>query len=303
MKASLKQLEALHWVAKLGSFQSAANRMHTTQSAVSKRIAELETMLGRSLFDRSRRTAQLTLEGKRVAAGAEELLELHRKILSSTYEPSDFMGEFRLAATELIGLTWLSKFVRRVAETYPGLRLIVEVDHGGRLLERLNAGKYDLALVPGPMWGRLFSFVPLRTLDRSWMASPSLNLPKRALSIAELSSYPVASQFPDTVHAQLQASWFQRSGYLLQPTLLANGITSLGEIVLSGLAIGQLPVKYYEAALKSGQLVRVRLAADLPNVKYFAVFRRTSAHELAPALARVAKAVCDFSAPRWERPL
>ena len=73
MNVNIKQLEALYWAGRLGSFQAAANRLHTTQSAISKRIAELEEALGRQLFDRSRRNAQLTPAGERVSAGAEQL--------------------------------------------------------------------------------------------------------------------------------------------------------------------------------------------------------------------------------------
>jgi DNA-binding transcriptional LysR family regulator len=64
MNPSIKQLEALFWAGRLGTFQAAAHRLHSTQSAVSKRIAELEAALRRELFDRTRRTAQLTPAGE-----------------------------------------------------------------------------------------------------------------------------------------------------------------------------------------------------------------------------------------------
>jgi DNA-binding transcriptional LysR family regulator len=43
---TLKQLEALHWIAELGSFDRAAAQLGTTQSTVSKRIQQLETEFG-----------------------------------------------------------------------------------------------------------------------------------------------------------------------------------------------------------------------------------------------------------------
>ncbi len=296
MNPSLKQLEALHWVAKLGGFQAAAARLHTTQSAVSKRIAELETILGRSLFDRSRRSAQLTAEGRRLATGAEEMLALHERLLTEPQEPRRFQGVFRLGASELIGMTWLPAFLHRVRAAYPGVLFEVDVDHGGRLLEKLNQGRFDLALVPGPMWGRLFDGVPLRTLNRCWMASPALGVPQRVLTVEELSAYPIVSQYPDTVHAQLQSAWFHRNGFLMQGVMRAGSFSVLGRLVLAGLGVGQLPVGYFHDALHDGRLVRLRTTPTLPNVRYFAVHRREVAHELAPVLAKIAKAECDFSA-------
>ncbi len=296
MNPSLKQMEALHWVAQLGSFQAAATRLHTTQSAISKRIAELESMFGRPLFDRSRRSAQLTPEGQRLAAGAQELLALSARLMADMAEPEQFEGVFRVGATELIGVTWLAKFVRRVQQDYPRLLLELDVDHGGKLLEKLNQGRFDLALVPGPMWGRIFEGVPLRTLDRCWMASPALGVPRRVLTVEELSAFPILSQYADTIHARLQSAWFRQSGIGMQHAVQANSFAVIGELVQAGLGVGQLPVQYYAEALRQGRLVKLRTTPDLPNVRYFAVHRRSPAHRLAAPLAKLAKAECDFSA-------
>jgi DNA-binding transcriptional LysR family regulator len=48
---TLRQLETLHWIAQLGTFERAALKLNTTQSAVSKRIQELEAASGLPVFD------------------------------------------------------------------------------------------------------------------------------------------------------------------------------------------------------------------------------------------------------------
>jgi DNA-binding transcriptional LysR family regulator len=229
------------------------------------------------------------------AAGAQELLAMSSKLMADMTEPEQYEGVFRLAATELIGVTWLANFVRRVQQEYPLLLLEIDIDHGGRLLEKLNQGNFDMALMPGPMWGRIFEGVPLRTLDRCWMASPGLGVPRRVLTVAELSAFPIASQYPDIIHARLQSAWFHHSGAAMQNTLRANSFAVVGEMVLAGMGIGQLPVGYYADALREGRLVKLRTTPVLPNVRYFAVYRRTPAHKLAAPLAKLAKAECDFS--------
>ena len=60
---TLRQLETLHWIAQLGTFERAAIKLNTTQSAISKRIQELEAASGLAVFDRSQRGAWL--EGAR----------------------------------------------------------------------------------------------------------------------------------------------------------------------------------------------------------------------------------------------
>lgn len=61
---TFKQLEALFWIAELGGFSQAALKLHTTQSAVSKRVQELELLFDTALFDRSQRSARLTEKGE-----------------------------------------------------------------------------------------------------------------------------------------------------------------------------------------------------------------------------------------------
>ncbi len=71
---TFKQLEALYWIGQLGGFAPAARKLHTTQSAISKRVHELEQIFDTALFDRSQRSARLTEKG-------EEMFMLARKLL------------------------------------------------------------------------------------------------------------------------------------------------------------------------------------------------------------------------------
>lgn len=295
MSPNIKQLEAMYWAGRLGSFQAAANRLHTTQSAISKRIAELEVALGRKLFDRTRRNAQLTRAGARVAEGAEQMLAIAKQLMDEVTEPEQVQAIFRLAATELIGLTWLPALLKRLAAEFPGLRVEVDVHGGGALLEQLNKGRYDLALLPGPLWGRIYEALPMQILERKWMASPKLRIPKRLHTVEELASFPIASQYSDSIHAQLQSAWFHRAGYPLRNLVQAHSFTVIGDLTRAGAVVAQLPVGYYTALLRRKELIPIDVTPELPDVQYFAVYRRGSSHKLAAQIARIAQATCDFS--------
>ena len=128
------------------------------------------------------------------------------------------------------------------------------------------------------------------------MASPALGIPRRVLEAEDLAAWPVVAQYPDTVHAQLQAAWFHRAGFAMQHAVLANSFAVVGEMVQAGLGIALMPVRYYAPQVRAGRLVKLRTTPELPNVKYFAVWRRTPAHRLAAPVARLAKGLCDFGA-------
>lgn len=294
---NLKQLEALYWAGRLGSFQAAANRLHATQSAISKRIAELEEGLGRKLFDRTRRNAKLTPAGEKVYEGAEQMLAIVKGLVEEGTEPDEYESVFRLGATELIAMTWLPALLANIRTDFPRLRVEVETHGGGTLLEHLNRGRYDLALLPGPMWGRLYEALPLQPLSRAWMASPAMGVPTRGLTVEQLSRYSIGSQHPDTIHAQLQAAWFNKAGFPLRHLVLSHSFAVLGELVRRGVIVAQLPVGFYGEALRRKEMVRLAVTPDLPDVQYYAVYRKSSAHRLAERIATLAQEHCNFSKP------
>nr|WP_225585050.1 LysR family transcriptional regulator [Acidovorax sp. ACV01] len=290
-------MEAFHWAVRLGSFQAAAIRLHTTQSAISKRIAELEAIFDEKLFDRSRRRPQATPKGHVLARSAEEMLALNQKMLASKDGLAGYQGVFRFGATELIGQTWLPRLVHRIKDAYPAVDIELDVDLGGTLFERLARGLIDLALIPGPLWGKQFDALPLKSLECSWMASPALGVPRRVLSAEELSGYPVLSKSTQSGITQLYSTWFQQNGFVGQRTVMTNSFAALGELTMAGLGISQLPNQYYREQVRQGRLVRIRSSPALPHVKYFAVYRKESAGTLAERIGRLAQSACDFRHP------
>ena len=75
---TLKQLQAFYWAATVASFGVAAERLHVSQSTLSKRIAELEGQLRKPLFDRSGHRAALTEAGEQLLPLARRMLGLGR---------------------------------------------------------------------------------------------------------------------------------------------------------------------------------------------------------------------------------
>src|SRR5689334_4035855 len=111
---TLKQIEAFISAATLGSFVIAANRLHITQSSLSKRIAELEETLGETLFDRSTKRAALTQAGETLLPKAQRLLALAEDMRSGIADESRLTGVCHLGVSELSATTWFPGFVGRL---------------------------------------------------------------------------------------------------------------------------------------------------------------------------------------------
>src|SRR3954468_17538558 len=102
---TLRQLEALHWIAQLGTFERAAVKLNTTQSAISKRIQELEAASGLAVFDRNQRGARLTEKGEHLLALVLEMLALQDRMLELKDGGDMPARRISIGVTELSALT------------------------------------------------------------------------------------------------------------------------------------------------------------------------------------------------------
>src|SRR5690606_4444184 len=142
---TLKQLEAFYWAATAVSFQMAADHLHISLSALSKRIAELEAHFGRELFDRSTHRASLTAAGRRLLAMARQLLQISRAVDAAPAEETGLVGHCAFGVVELAALSWLPDFIAPTNRKHPNLSLEPFVYLGASLDRRLHEGELDFA--------------------------------------------------------------------------------------------------------------------------------------------------------------
>jgi DNA-binding MarR family transcriptional regulator len=111
---NFRQLESFLTIAELGSFAAAADRLCVTQSTISARIQELEQILGVELFDRSQRTARLTLKGRELIGYAEQIVDLASEIRRRVGSKDALAGVVRVGVAELVAISWLPNLVNAV---------------------------------------------------------------------------------------------------------------------------------------------------------------------------------------------
>ena len=141
-----KQLRSFVEVVRQGSFTQAAQRLHASQSAISKQVAQLEQSLQVQLLERSGPHVRLTAAGEVVLRRAEDMLRLRRELLIELDDLSQMKrGELRLGLP-LLGADAL--FAWRFAEyrkRYPHIQVHL-VEGGSKSLEQaLHAGELELA--------------------------------------------------------------------------------------------------------------------------------------------------------------
>ena len=297
---TLKQIEALYRVAALGSFERAARRLGTTQSAVSKRVQDLEATLGVSVFDRSARQARLTVQGRAVLSLGEEMLDLRERILAlAGCTPP--LPRLRFGVTELTALTWLPAFVAGLRTAQPLMELTPEVERSVVLFERLRAGTTDFIVVPDAFREPRFESVPLAEVGMDWMCSPGLARPGGVLSASDLSQLTLLILGESSGSGLVFRRWLKQNGVQLRHAIASNSLVALVGLALAGIGASHLPSACFGGLVGQGLLQRIESDPPSPPIRYIAMFRRDGKRPQLERIGQIARACCDFTRPvRWQ---
>ncbi len=148
---SLRQLQYLDALAASLHFGRAAAACNVTQSTLSAGIKELETTLGASLVDRTRRSVLLTPLGRETVARARVLIEQASDLLNAVRAGAEpLSGTLRLGVIPTIAPFLLPQALRRLRRKYPKLKLYLREERTAVLVDELQAGRLDLVLLALP---------------------------------------------------------------------------------------------------------------------------------------------------------
>jgi DNA-binding transcriptional LysR family regulator len=142
----IDQLRTFIAIAETGSFTRAADVVHKTQSAVSMQMKRLEERLGKPIFERDGRASKLTDDGERLLDYARRIVRLNAEALS-TVSGTGLTGSARLGVPDDYADRYLPEIMARFARSHPGVELTIVCEPTVRLIERIDAGDVDLAIV------------------------------------------------------------------------------------------------------------------------------------------------------------
>src|SRR5262249_21078782 len=144
----LHDLHVLMAVAQDGSMGKAARRLHTSQSAISRSIAELEHAFGVRLLDRSRQGIEPTQYGRALLhCGAAVFDELRQGVKSIEFLTDPTVGEIRVAGNEHIIAGLIATVFGRLRRQYPGIAIdVATIRAMSEQVRELRERKVDLVI-------------------------------------------------------------------------------------------------------------------------------------------------------------
>lgn len=303
-KITVTNLETLCAIARLGTFQAAADKLNTTQPAISARMKDVETIIGRPLFQRYGRRMELSLEGRQIVERAEPLLGMLGELLVSLENPSAAVGLIRIGLGEIIARTWFPSFVSEAMKLMPNLRFDVQIDLNIPSRQDLENGKLDIALLGDIGSSGALVSAPLGSIQILWVGSPALvGQEAQKKSLADLfTQHPVWSLSKASIVYPIMAAELSSERAKVNFNMCDN-ISSLIGLLTGGAGIGMLPEVLVKEQLKNGALVRLGGENKGTRLPFFVTWRCDEKQVAVLKLVELAQRMSTFhcAGPRTKK--
>ncbi|MBF9231784.1 LysR substrate-binding domain-containing protein [Microvirga alba] len=268
----IDQLRTFVAIADTGSFTRAAEIVHKTQSAVSMQMKRLEDRVGRGIFERDGRLSKLTDEGERLLDYARRIVRLNAECMAS-FNDNELIGRVRLGLPDDYADRYLPEILARFSRSNPKAEVTVMCEPTHHLIERVQNGDLDLAII---------THVDRRGPSEIVRIEQLLWVTSARHGVHEASPIPLAMGRPncDWRHSATEAlESADRAFRILYVSWNSNAV---GAAVLAGLAVSVLP----ESAVRPG--MRILGPSDgfpaLPSCKIGLIRARREENPLADAL-------------------
>lgn len=296
-RLSLTNLETLCWIARLGSFTAAAERLNTTQPAISRRIKELEQALRIDLFHRQGRRMELTIQGRDLVIRAQPLINQLDDVVVSLENAVAATGTVRMGVGEMVTLTWFADFMSRLKHDMPRVKYAIEVGLTTSMRQKLEMGTLDLAIVAAPLESSGIATREIGSAKVQWLIARSLREQnkKRKTSVKELfethTIWCVAR--PAQMH-QMAMATLRRHGIPPGNINTSDNLQCIVEIVASGAGIALLPTYALDNVSKRGALVPLSRQLPPETLGFSIASHRDQGQAILQHIINVAAEECTF---------
>lgn len=181
-------------VTREGTISAAAQALHVAQPSLSRQMKELETEVGATLFVRGNRKITLTEEGMVLRKRAEEMVRLMQLTKDEISQVKNHVsGSIRIGAGESHAFHYLSRTASELAAEHPDIRIHVTSGDTRDLLDELNNGLIDFALVFSEPDHTLYQSIELPEKDSFGVLMPkdSPLAEKTVIRLSDLKDIPM----------------------------------------------------------------------------------------------------------------
>jgi LysR family hydrogen peroxide-inducible transcriptional activator len=288
---TFKQLRYVEALARLGHFGRAAQACAISQPALSMQIKAFEEELGLELFERDRRQVRLTGAGEEIVRRARDILRSLDELEGYARASRDgLVARLRVGVIPTVAPYLLPSLISDLTRLHGGLDLHVRETLTPKLVEELNEGRLDLAIVALPVSEPSLTEIALFTesfvLVRSRADEDKPAPDREALREMRLLLLEEGHCFRDQA-----LSFCDARPRPAQPRDLldASSLSTLVQMVDAGLGVTLIPEMAVAVETRSAAVSIVRFRTPEPSRTIGMVWRKTS--PLARQLMAIAEVV------------
>jgi DNA-binding transcriptional LysR family regulator len=292
-KPSMADLRAFVTVGEHQSFVAAAKALHLSQPALSRRISHLEGMLGVRLFDRTTRSVELTLLGRRFLADMRGAIEDVDRTVANLRDAAQLeSGDVTVGCVFSAVHHFLPSVIRSFSEQHPRVLVRIIEEGADEVLAAVKQGEADFALNYIGMQDPDLEFTPL-VKEPYVLAVPASHELARRRSVRwqELAGYPLVR----VSHASRNRLFIDQAladlPPLPRPVCEVRHVSTLIGMVENGLGVAVVP----RLTLPPQPAPVVGVKLDHPAITRTVGIIRRSGRSLSPAAEAFARRLTQAS--------
>ncbi|EUC17649.1 UNVERIFIED_ORG: LysR family transcriptional regulator [Burkholderia sp. CF145] len=299
----LDEIEAFVAVVRSQSLNQAANALALTQPAVTRRIQNFEEALGVALLDRNTKPLKTTPMGRAVYEQCRAIVREVEALRHLVTDDAPLAGVLRLGVAQTVADVAMLKALHALREAHPELQARVSTGWGNPLLQKVEDGELDAAVVllpanralPEALVGDVLGPLKLAVVARKG------SMKKRVHTLAECQAYgwvlnPDGCGFRAGLQHALAAQ-----GYALKLNLETLGTELQLGLVADGVGLGLVPLPLLDASVHAAQLDVIQLSDFKPEIAVWMV-RSRALGKMQSALTVLSESIeKSFKAARLSR--
>ena len=291
---TVKQLQYLVALRRYGHFGKAADACFVTQSTLSAGLRELETLLGITLVERTRRVVRFTALGEKIADKAVKVLRETEELAEmARVQGRPLHGELRMGVIPTIAPFLLPAMLPELREQWPELKLYLREETSGAACEALHRGQLDCVLLALPFACGEVDSIGLFD-DPLFVAYPGGEAPTAPeIEAADIDENRLLLLEDGHCLKDHALSACNRPELRAHAAMMGTSLHTLVQMVDIGLGVTFVPSMAIEAGILAGTGVDARpLRSEHPYRRIALIWRRSSPREaefrmLADTLARI----------------
>lgn len=259
MRITFKQIEVFVAVAKMENMSRAAEVLYLSQSACSMALIAMENQLGGTLFDRHGKKLVLNERGRllfpKAANVITEVKELEDLLLGK--KQKELAGNLLVGASTTIGNYLMPKIIGNFVAAYPQVKVTLKIANTERIIKQVLKFDIDIGVIEGECHVEEIEVLSWKKDELIVIASPQDKIHKNKKNTRkdlEKMKWILREEGSGT-----REKFEEAMGGKINPFLELGHTEAIKQAVQAGLGLSCLSKTTVAEAIKSGQLVAVKM--------------------------------------------